>query len=183
MGVDHATAQTIADSNCATVAMILGPAEFQEALADVLVKQEFPTFDPNLIEGTPPLKQPILDESAFAPKPGKAYKPEELEKLEQTKADLRAGIGFWDFGECVVRANPAGAHALLMTEVASAEEILALQNLRPSFAQCPGLSSKFDNPADLRGTIAENFYRLAHCGHDALNPDCDPNKPMIARRR
>ena len=183
LGVNHATAQTIADAECATAPMKLWPAALQAALADVLVKEEFPTFDPTLIDGTTPLEQPVLNESAFAPKPGKTYTPEELQKLERTKADLRAGIAFWHFGECVVRANPAGAHALLMTKVASAEEGLAIQDLRPVFAQCPGLNSKFDDPADIRGTIAENFYRLAHCGHDPVNPYCDPNKPLVEPRR
>lgn len=177
LGVNHATAQTIADPDCATVPMSLSPATLQAALADVLVDEEFPTYDSALIEGAPALEQPALNESVFAPKPGKTYSPEELQKLEKTKVALRAGIAFWQFGECVVRSGAAGAHALLMTKVASAEEAAAIQGLRPVFARCPGLSNDLDNPSDLRGTIAENYYRLAHCGRDTLEVACDPNRP------
>lgn len=181
LGVNHATAQTIADTGCVTAPMSLSPGAFQAALADALVRQEFPTFDPTLIAGSLPLAQPILNESAFAPKPGRTYKPEELQKLEQTKEGLRVGIAFWHFGECVVRANPAGAHALLMTSIASPEESSATHKLRSAIPQCPGPISRADNTDDLRGIIAENFYRLAHCGRDAPVADCDPNRPLVTQ--
>jgi hypothetical protein len=179
LGVNHASGQTIADPNCATAAMSLAPDTLQAAIADALVNDEFPTFQQATIEGASPLKQPVFNESVFAPKPGKSYTPEELQTLEQSKDAVRAGIAFSQFGECVVRTNPAGAHALLMTKVASAEEAQAIQNLRPAFAQCPGLNDQYNNAMNLRGTIAENYYRLAHCGHDPLQAVCDPNPTAV----
>jgi TonB family protein len=131
----------------------LSPGKFQEVLADVLVNEEFPTLDPGLIEGAAPLKQPAHDEGMF-----------------------------WKFGECVVRASPAHAHELLMTKINSAEEVAAFQKLAPNFAQCPGLDSRFSSQMDRRGTIAINFYRLAHCRRGRLDSDCDLDRPPALRK-
>jgi hypothetical protein len=65
-------------------------------------------------------------------------------------------------GECAVRANPAGAHALLQARLNSKEELQAVQALMPAFSTCipKGAEVHFDLTT-LRGTIAVNYYRLA----------------------
>jgi hypothetical protein len=50
-----------------------------------------------------------------------------------------------------------------MTQPASVEEATAFQQLVPEFAACLPSGQKLEfNKATLRGTIAMNFYRLAH---------------------
>ncbi len=65
-------------------------------------------------------------------------------------------------GECAVRANAAGAHALLQARLNSKEELQAMQALMPAFSTCipNGRKVQFDLTT-LRGTVAVNYYRLA----------------------
>lgn len=66
------------------------------------------------------------------------------------------------FGDCVVRRNPTNAHRFLTTAIGSKEEMLALAGVRPALASClpPGRQANLDLNL-IRGTMAENFYRLA----------------------
>lgn len=171
-GVSNPTGRKVADPDClwdtmakadAAVALSLPPTIFEYALADVLVKDEFPKFDASLITTAGPIRQPVLDPTLFAPKPGKHYGPEELQELERTKAKMIAGIAFSQFGECVARADPVGSYALLGTEPTSPAEGAAIQALMPALAGCLDQGEQFDaNRTNIRGIIAVNLYRLAH---------------------
>lgn len=133
------------------------------ALADALVRGEFSTGPLPSIKDAAPLAQPTFDESKFQPEPGKTLKKDELEELEKSRAK-RIGLVFLAaYGECVVRANPSKSHALLMAKPTSPEETAALKALTPEFSAClPDGQQLSFGKTPLRGTIAMNYYRLAH---------------------
>ena len=66
------------------------------------------------------------------------------------------------YGECVVRADPAGSRALLAAKPETPEEASRFAALRLALATClpEGHTLEFGKLA-LRGTIAVNYYRLA----------------------
>lgn len=74
------------------------------------------------------------------------------------------------YGECVVRLNSQGAKALLLTTPSSSEETTGFQALQPALQTCmpEGQTLRFGRVA-LRGSIAINYYRLAHAAHAAAN--------------
>ena len=66
------------------------------------------------------------------------------------------------FGECVVRTDPSGSHALLMTQVVSPEETAALKAVVPAFSSCvPAQRTLSFDKTVIRGAVALNYYRLA----------------------
>lgn len=133
------------------------------ALADALVRREFSTGPQPAITDAAPLEQPKFDETYFQPKPGKKLKQAKLEELEKRRAKRIGVIFLAGFGECVARANPGKSHALLMTQPASPEETAALKGLTPEFSVCLTAGQKLAfGKTPLRGTIAMNYYRLAH---------------------
>jgi hypothetical protein len=73
----------------------------------------------------------------------------------------RGWLGLQDFSDCVVRAKPAEARALLLSEVATASEGRALAAISPALGPClvRGAEARFSRPI-LRGLIAESLYRL-----------------------
>ena len=65
-------------------------------------------------------------------------------------------------GECLVRGNPVGSHAVLSSEPASDAETAAFASMMPAMERCIDQTK----PArvgldDVRGTIAVNYLRLA----------------------
>ena len=132
------------------------------ALADALVRGEFSNGELPSIKDAAPLVQPTFDESKYQSEPGKLRKPK-LEELELSRAK-RIGVVFLaTYGDCIVRTNPEKGHALLMTNPGTPEENAAFKELAPEFSVClpKGQQLSFGK-TPLRGTIALNFYRLAH---------------------
>lgn len=81
---------------------------------------------------------------------------------------------FWvlgKYGECVVRTNPAAAKALLLTRVETSGEARAFDALRQALGEClpEGKTLAFGKLV-LRGTIAVNYYRVAHAAHSSATP-------------
>lgn len=72
------------------------------------------------------------------------------------------------FGDCVVRENPAGAHALLMAKPFSRADTAAVEELKPSFAAClsEGQTVRLTRPA-MRAFVGEAAYKLALAGSRA----------------
>lgn len=66
------------------------------------------------------------------------------------------------FGECVVRMNPQGARAVVLSDVGSTEERAAYRMLRPAMARCirPGDKIRFSKSV-LEGLFAEALYHLS----------------------
>ena len=161
----------VADPDCLTgtawrqsngSVMSLPPDIMMYALADALVNDELPRFDPSLIEGAAPLPRGLL-EAVFTPKPDKHYSAKELKDLETARATAASRESFRAFGECVVRSDPVRSHALLRTKATSAEEGSAIQSMMPSFGQCLEQGQEFQaNRTMIRGAVALAYYRLAH---------------------
>ena len=160
----------LADGNCLVAAAtstggveMKFPADtMRYALADALVRREVSASVPTTTDAAP-LIQPVLDEAEYVPKPGRKMKPAELDELGESRAKRLGMIYLAGYGECVVRADVAQSHALLMADPATVEEEAAFGRLKPALSQCiiAGQSLTF-NKTTLRGTIAMNFYRLAH---------------------
>jgi hypothetical protein len=136
---------------------------YRYALADALVNRELatkpaPDLDavPRLIHHEPgPPPQPV---DAKGRKMGKR-------KLEAARAGYGRDVAFAflsHYGECIVRADTAGAKSLLVTTPDSAEESARFAALRPALARClpEGQTLRFGK-VTLRGTVAINYYRLA----------------------
>jgi hypothetical protein len=137
---------------------------YRYALADALVARELaaaPVIDlsgvPPLDRGTPP--DPPAAPAANASKGEKARYEDALKDYNE-KQSFRA---LDEFGECVVRTNPAGARSLLLTQPEAPAEASGFDALRPAFAEClpEGMTLAFGKLV-LRGTVAVNYYRLAH---------------------
>jgi hypothetical protein len=133
------------------------------ALADALVRREFSTGPLPSIKDAAPLVQPQLDEAEYRPEWGEKVKPAKLKELADARTQRLGVIYLAHFGECVARADPVGTHALLMTRPDTTEESAAFRALNPMLGQCltAGQSLTFSKPT-LRGTLAMNYYRLAH---------------------
>jgi hypothetical protein len=123
----------------------------QGSLAEALMAAESELAPLKNIEAIAPLKHdPVTQEAARKVEP-------EMLKFMQAMAQL------FQVGECVVRKDGAGSYALLKSGSASADELAAFAAIKPAFEGCaqqnPGLTS---TTADLRATVAVNYYRLAH---------------------
>lgn len=147
-----------------TTEMRFGGDLYRYALADALVTREFAGQPVPNLEQVPRLshREPGAAPTAIAPN-GKRLS---RRKYEAELKDYREDVGFAflsKYGECVVRAGTAHSKALLMTTPDSASEAAAFRALQPVLGQClaAGQTLEFGKVA-LRGTIAINYYRLAH---------------------
>lgn len=138
--------------------------QYRYALADALVRREFAaTPAPDLssvarLDHRDPGEPPARVDARGRPVKDKDYR-EALENYQRA----RAFTFLSRYGECVVRVDPAAARALLMTTPESAEEAERFAAMNTSFATClpEGETVKLGKLA-LRGTIAINYFRLAH---------------------
>lgn len=140
---------------------------YRYALADALVARELstttiPDFSkvPLLERGSPPEPPAAL--------PANASKADMKRYQNALKSfgEAQTFRALAEYGECVVRQNPAGARALLTTEPETGAESNSFDALRVTLAEClpEGRTLTFGKVV-LRGTIAENYYRLAHATH------------------
>jgi hypothetical protein len=143
----------------ATTRMSFAGDLYRYALADALVNREFALAPaPNFAEIAP------LVHREAEPKPD----PAKLRGVDYDAALTRHGeSGAFRFlsvyGECIVRADSANSKALLTTQPESVGEAARFTALQPAFARCmpEGNTVRFGKVA-LRGSIAVNYYRLAH---------------------
>lgn len=166
----------IADGYClAVVAAAAGDVEMKfpvdtmrYALADALVRKEFSAGAAASIEDAAPLEQPKLEEEDYQLEAGKKPRKGELEQLQENRQKQLSLIYLAGFGECVVRADPANSYVLLMSDAETPQETTAFKAMMPAFGSClaAGQSLEF-NEVILRGTIAMNYYRLAHAPRTA----------------
>jgi hypothetical protein len=143
--------------------MRFGGDLYRYALADALVGRELaeqPVPDLGAVPrldhrnpGGPP--QPV---DARGRKLGKR----KLEAARQSHARDTAFAFLSRYGECIVRADTAGAKALLVAMPDSPEETSRFTALRPALSRClpEGQTLRFGKVA-LRGSVAINYYRLA----------------------
>lgn len=144
--------------------MRFGGDLYRYALADALVSRELAA-----------LPVPDLDSVAKLAHRDPGPPPAEVDskgrkvgkrKLEEARSNYGRDVAFAFlsfYGECIVRADTAGAKALLTTTPDSAEESARFAALRPAFSRClpEGQTLRFGKVA-LRGSVAINYYRLAH---------------------
>ena len=137
---------------------------YRYALADALVAEEFSeapapvlAVTPALAHNTPGTPPPPLPADA-----GKSAR----KKYDEAVADYTESVGYAflsRYGECIVRTDTPGAKALLLTDPDSEDEGRSFVALQDAFANCleEGQTLTFGKVA-LRGSIAINYYRLAH---------------------
>jgi hypothetical protein len=131
-------------------------------LADALFRAQGPTAPLVVPTTLPALAHPSFDEAEYRAAVAKGGSKRRLEELETQRVRSIGRTFLSSFGECVVRFDPANAHALLRSTVLTAEENSAFVALRPAFGQCLDQGQNLSmNKAILRGTIALNHYRLA----------------------
>lgn len=144
--------------------MRFGGDLYRYALADALVNRELAAQPAPGLEAVPRLdhRDPGEPPQPIDPKGRKLDK----RKLEAALASYRRDTAFAylsRYGECVVRVDAAGAKALLATGPDSAEEASGFAALRPALGRClPEGETLRSGKAALRGSIAINYYRLAH---------------------
>ena len=142
---------------------------YRYALADALVNRELAAAPAPVLEGVPRLEQQALPERPQAPEAG-AKKSVRRKYEEAVESYKRAAA--YDFlaryGECVVRVDAAGAKALLLTKPDSPDEGAAFTRIGDALGTClpEGETLRFGKVA-LRGSIAVNYYRLAHAARTA----------------
>lgn len=137
---------------------------YRYALADALVNRELAAQPAPVLDSVPPLAHrnpgpPPAEVNDKGKKLGKR-------KLEEARLNFGRDVAYAflsHYGECVVRADAAGSKALLMTKPDSAEESARFAALRPVFSRClpTDRTLRFGKVA-LRGSVAINYYRLAH---------------------
>ena len=138
--------------------------QYRYALADSLVAREFAGQPAPVLDAVPRLdhREPGDPPSRLSAK-GKALSErayqDELRGYELAKANAYLSR----FGECVVRNDPAAARALLLTAPTSAEEASRFDAMRTALGTClPENETLNFGKLALRGTVALNYYRLAH---------------------
>lgn len=142
---------------------------YRYALADALVNRELAASPAPDLAAVPPLSHP---QAGTEPRPTDARgRRLSARKYQAATAQFEEQSTFAflsRYGECVVRRAPAEARALVLAAPDSAEETARFGALRPALETCmpEGRSIRFGRVA-LRGSIAINYYRLAHAARAA----------------
>lgn len=137
---------------------------YRYALADALVNRELAAQPAPDLAAVPKL---VHHEAGEPPQAvdakGRKLGKRKLEAAQERYGHAVAFAFLSRYGECVVRADTAGAKALLLTTPDSAEEASGFTALRPAMARClPEGQTLRSGKVALRGSIAVNYYRLAH---------------------
>jgi hypothetical protein len=148
----------------ATTKMSFAGDLYRYALADALVNRELAALPAPDLTAVPRLQHREPGEEPRRELPNGKQVSEK--KYQEALADHQQEAGFAylsRYGECVVRANPAGAKSLLLAAPDSEAETTRIRELQPALSLClgEGATLRFGRVA-LRGTIAINYYRLAH---------------------
>jgi hypothetical protein len=171
----------LADGNCLMAAladrMNIRSAELalpgdtmQYILSDALIRAELSAW-PVLsdLKRAAPLNHPVMHESDYVPEPGKKLKSAQLKELAKGRTQEVERIYLSQFGECVVRANPAGAHRLVSSAIGSTGEREAISALAGTFKTCLLDDQTIVlNKTLTRGAVTLNYYRLAYALKDSV---------------
>jgi len=134
------------------------------ALAEALVRRDLAQFDAALITTAQELPNAkLIDQLWKKPEECKNCKAEQLQQLTHARDVFTASLAPHLFSECVVRAEPAKSHDLLMTEPNSASERQAFDALAPALTKCAKPDQQFSvTRGVLRGFLALYYYRVAN---------------------
>jgi hypothetical protein len=106
---------------------------------------------------------PLQQISAISPLKHETITDENRKNDPETVKLIEAMLELFSAGECVVRADVNGSHALLKSGVASAQESETLAALKPTFGTCIKVDPGYTvTPDELRAAVAVNYYRLVH---------------------
>lgn len=132
---------------------------YRYALAEALIKVDFPAPSFDSFDKVPPLEHlPLLPEQDFSRVSDRKAK-EHSERLSERKTTRALS----KYGECVVRFAPQDSLALMETQADSTEETTGFQTLQPALSNCLAEGTKLGfGKSVLRGSIAINYFRLAH---------------------
>ncbi len=132
---------------------------YRFALAEALLHRDYRKAPPPNPALAAPIDHPIFAANAAQPA---TYKPTGATAWPDFRDRARAYSVVSAFGDCVVRAGPAKAWALLQTKVSSPAEKAALAGLAPEMGSCVPAGAKIElSPNNIRGSIALNYYRLS----------------------
>jgi hypothetical protein len=146
--------------------------QFRYIVADALVRAEFAkSAAPNLTNVAPLSHGDPGAPPASLDSRGKPVNRQEYDRAIQNYRTAEAFTFLSRYGECVVRADPAAARALILAMPNSPEEASQFAAMQTSLGAClaAGQQLKFGK-LDLRGTIAVNYYRLAKAAAGAAQP-------------
>ncbi len=137
---------------------------YRYALADALVNRELAALPAPDLAQVARLQHREAGEEPRRELPG--GKPMSEKKYQEALEGHRQAVGFSylsKYGECVVRYDPAGARSLLLTAPDSEDETARFRDIQQALGVCLGEGAKLSfGRVALRGTIATNYYRLAH---------------------
>lgn len=136
---------------------------YRYALADALVASEFAREGPSDFSDRAPLTHhpgpTSADVDAALAKETSAKKRDKVRNL-YLQAEGAAVLS--RYGECVARRDPVDARLWTLTKPGSAEEGARIDAMRHAFGSCLLEGKVAFSKATLRGTVALNYYRLAH---------------------
>jgi hypothetical protein len=134
---------------------------YRSSVANALVKADFAATDPGNLADRPPLVHPsVLSWADIAKLPDATKRVQ----LKASFARLSEEADLSRLGECLVRADPAGARLWLLTVPDAPEDVSRSKALIPAFELCSKQASVvhyFDRER-ARGPVAVNYYRLAY---------------------
>jgi hypothetical protein len=143
-------------------------AQMRYGLAEALVLADVKAAPSDLSLVAPLRHPPFIDRpmpADVAADPARVAAWQAFAEMAQSYANLAP------IGECVVRADPAGALVLLKTDEASEAEKAAVAAIASKLPGCVKKGQQLAiNRFNLRGTIALNLYRLARAPRVAANP-------------
>ncbi len=146
--------------------MAIREEQMRHGLADALVRNEFRETFPKDIAQALPLTHRTRVTDVNEPVGFNLFAGADT---GNAKAKALAYDFLSRFGECVVRVDPASVHWFLTQKPASKEESAALERVKPLLGRCLIKGEEFKlNLSMLRGTLAYNFYRLAHAPRGPL---------------
>jgi hypothetical protein len=146
------------------VSMRFGGDLYRYALADALVNRDLAAWTVPDLETVPRLVHRDPGEApSQVTEGGKRVGKRKYEAALAEYEKQSAYAYLSRYGECVVRLTPGGSKALLLTGPDTPQETAAFAGIRPALERClfEGRTLRFGR-VTLRGSIAINFYRLAH---------------------
>jgi len=143
-------------------ALLKLPEELRPALAEVLVREEFPVFEASQISAAQPLDYAKMADRLWPAADCAQCGPSKLREVEAARARAIKLMAPLVFGECAVRTDPANAHRLLLARAGSPEEAAAFESLQPAFGYCVMKDQRLGmSRTGARGLLSLNYYRLA----------------------
>jgi hypothetical protein len=142
--------------------MSFGGDLYRYALAGALVRKDLADRTLDDLDQVAPLDHLAVSRDAALDSGDKLAKSKQA-KLTKSYQNSLATRFLSAYGECIVRADPAGAKAVLFSKPQKPDEAAAFKALMPALQNCmPAGSTLSFGPLPLRGALAINYFRLAY---------------------